>query len=131
MDTEKQIRYWVDSAELDFNTAADIFNSGKNYHFCLFLCHLCVEKLLKAVVVKVTNNHPPKTHNLLRLAEIGKLTLDDSKLILFQELNQFQIDTRYPDEKFTLYKTATKEFAQIRFNKVLETKDWLLKCIKN
>ncbi len=61
------------------------------------ICHLSVEKLLKALVVKVTNYYPPKTHNLLRLAEIAKLELKDEDTQLLQKLNQFQLDTRYPD----------------------------------
>jgi HEPN domain-containing protein len=131
INIEKQINYWIKSAELDFNTASDIFKSGKNYHFCLFICHLVIEKLLKAIIVKATSDFPPKTHNLLRLAELGKLELNNDKLTLLQELTLYQIDTRYPDEKFSLYKTATKEFTEIRYNKVFEIKDWLLKCLKN
>lgn len=130
MDTNKQIGFWKESAESDWSTAIDIFSSGKNLHFCLFLCHLTVEKLLKALIVKRTNSFPPKTHNLLRLAEISELKLYEGIPRLFQELNQFQLDTRYPDEKFTVYKLATKEFTTERIEKVKEVKKWILEEIK-
>ncbi|KAF0146839.1 MAG: HEPN domain-containing protein, partial [Ignavibacteria bacterium] len=71
MEQSKQIEYWTKAATLDLQSAIDIFESGKNFHFCLFLCHLSIEKLLKAFVVKITNDFPPKTHNLLRLAELA------------------------------------------------------------
>ncbi len=88
MDKEKQIKYWLTS-DLDWETATDIFESNKNFHFCLFICHLVIEKLLKALVVKETNQHPLKTHNLLRLAEIAKIELNPDHLQFFEELNQF------------------------------------------
>lgn len=120
MDKEKQIQYWLTASELDWKTANDIYSSNKNFHFCLFICHLVIEKLLKSLVVKETNEHPVKTHNLLRLAEIAKLDIKTDDVQFLEELNQFQLDTRYPDEKFSLYKLATKDFTEKRFNKTGE-----------
>ena len=125
MNKENQIKYWITAAELDWKAAADLLESNKNFHLCLFICHLTVEKLLKVIVVKVTNDYPPKTHNLLRLAEIVKLELKDEDTQLLQELTQFQLDTRYPDEKFKLYKMATKDFILERFKKTETIKTWL------
>lgn len=129
MDIEKQIYYWRRSSELDLQTANDIFESGKNLHFCLYLCHLSLEKLIKAIVVKITKEFPPKSHNLLRLAEIAKIGLSEGQIAFFEELNQFQLSTRYPDEKFTLYTIATKEFVNERFNKMKELYNWLTQLI--
>ena len=33
-------------------------------------------------------------------------------------VNSFQIEARYPDEKLDFYKTCTKEFTEINFNKI-------------
>lgn len=129
MDQEKQIQYWVAASELDWKTAEDIFDSNKNFHFCLFICHLVIEKLLKALVVKETNEHPIKTHNLLRLAEVAKIELATSDVQFLEELNQFQLDTRYPDEKFSLYKLATKDFTEERLNKTKKLRSWLISKI--
>ncbi|MCF6271292.1 MAG: HEPN domain-containing protein [Melioribacteraceae bacterium] len=110
-------------------TSVDIFQSGKNFHYSLFIAHLCIEKLLKAFVTKNTKQIPPKTHNLLRLADLADLELDDEKISFFEQLNQFQMDTRYPDEKFELYKMATKEFTADRIKKLKEIHVWLISKI--
>lgn len=129
METEKQIEYWVKASNLDLQTALDLFDTGKNLHFCLFMCHLCIEKLLKALVVKVSNDFPPKSHNLLRLAEIAGIALDDNKVEFLEELNQFQLSTRYPDEKFIIYTLATKEFTEDKLTMVKELHKWLTSLI--
>ncbi len=129
METEKHIEYWLKSSRFDLQTATDIFESSKNLHFCLYMCHLSIEKILKAIVVKNTNDFPPKSHNLLRLAEIANIPLNEERLVFFEELNQFQLSTRYPDEKFTIYTLATREFTEVKFEKVKEAYKWLTSMI--
>ena len=90
------------------------------------MCHLVIEKLLKALVVKETEYFPPKSHNLLRLAELANIVCNNEDVKLLQELNQFQLETRYPDEKFTLFKIATKEFTSLRITKVERLREWLI-----
>jgi HEPN domain-containing protein len=126
MDNEKQINYWLTSSSMDWQTANDIYHSDKNFHYCLFICHLTIEKLLKGIVVQKTNTFPPKSHNLTRLAELAVLNVTIEQIKLMEELNQFQLDTRYPDEKFTLYNKATKDFTTERISKVSELRQWLL-----
>ncbi|MEW5841794.1 MAG: hypothetical protein AB1775_00870 [Bacteroidota bacterium] len=48
---------------------------------------------------------------------------------LKEELNQFQLSTRYPDEKFTIHTLATKEFTKVKFEKVKEAHKWLTSMI--
>lgn len=131
MDKEKQINYWLTSSDMDWQTANDIFNSDKNFHYCLFIGHLSIEKLLKAFVVEKTETFPPKSHNLVRLAELAEIEITIEQIKLLEELNQFQLDTRYPDEKFSLYKIATKDFTTEKINKVNELRQWLLKKLPN
>ncbi len=52
MNVKKQIDYWLTTAKSDLETAEIIFKAGKNYHHCLFFCHLVLEKGLKALVAK-------------------------------------------------------------------------------
>ncbi len=71
MTQEEHIKYWLDSADHDFETANTLFSSGK-YDWCLFICHLVLEKLIKAFYVKNNDNKiPPKTHNLVRLVQLA------------------------------------------------------------
>ncbi|NMA69670.1 MAG: HEPN domain-containing protein, partial [Desulfitobacterium sp.] len=51
MQLEDIIRFWKDSSEKDYSTMLNLFNS-KDYHWSLFLGHLVIEKLLKALYVK-------------------------------------------------------------------------------
>ena len=63
---DKLINYWIESSDEDFETMIAMFIS-KRYSWSMFVGHLMVEKLLKALFVKINGNFPPFIHNLLRL----------------------------------------------------------------
>ena len=130
MDIQKNIKYWLQSAEIDLQTAENIFSTGRDFHFCLFVAHLVLEKTLKALVVKVTNDHPPKIHNLSHLAELADLDLTTDQVNFLQEVNQFSIQTRYPDEQFEFYKRCNEEFAEKYLNKIKDFRQWLFTMIE-
>ena len=76
MIKEEHIKYWLESAQHDLESAKTIFNS-KRYDWCLFVGHLALEKILKAIFVERNDNKmPPKMHNLVRLAELSGIELD-------------------------------------------------------
>ena len=74
MEEAKVIQYWVTISRNDFETAELLFRN-KKYHHALFFCHLSVEKMLKAVVVKNSKTAPPLIHDLVRLAEKARLSV--------------------------------------------------------
>ena len=59
---------WITQAEYDIDSADYMFKGGR-YIYTIFLCHLSVEKALKAFYSKNKEAVPPKTHNLLFLVE--------------------------------------------------------------
>ena len=64
MKIKEHIQYWVESAEHDLDSAESLFTAGK-YDWSLFIGHLVLEKILKALYVQDNQNRlPPKTHNL-------------------------------------------------------------------
>ena len=63
----------------------------------LFFCHLAIEKGLKAHVVKTTGEIPPKSHNLIYLMDLTKLTLCEEDENLLGILMKYQLEGRYPD----------------------------------
>ena len=67
-DKENLVKYWIDASDDDFETMLVMSNS-KRYSWSLFIGHLMIEKLLKAYYINLKSDHPPFTHNLLRLAE--------------------------------------------------------------
>ncbi len=96
MDIQKQVDYWVKSAEDDFAAAQSLLEKG-HFRHCLFFAHLAVEKMLKAHVVKITNDMPPRIHNLVRLAEISQLKPNQEQLKFLYRFGLYQLEGRYPD----------------------------------
>ena len=83
------------TADEDFEVGSSLINADKIRHG-LFFIHLAVEKMLKACVCKSQNKTPPKIHNLLRLAEMAGIKLDDNQERLLTEINGFNLEGRYP-----------------------------------
>lgn len=77
--------------------ADDLINRDHRNLFGLFFAHLALEKVIKAHVWRVRKEMPPRFHNLIRLAEIAELTLDDQKRKILAEINEFNIEGRYSD----------------------------------
>ncbi len=95
MDIEKQISYWRGGAEEDI-AAADSLLEKKHPRHALFFAHLAVEKILKAHVVKATNDVPPRIHDLLRLAEIAELSVPGERREFLAYLQRYCLEGRYP-----------------------------------
>ncbi len=130
MNINEHIKYWLDSAEHDLDVAESLFESGK-YDWCLFIGHLVLEKVLKALFVYKTNNQtPPKIHNLLKLADLVNLELTTEQRLLLDKANDFHIDARYPTFKFQFYKQCTKSFTTKYFEEIKVHYKWLISQIK-
>ncbi|MCD6335979.1 MAG: HEPN domain-containing protein, partial [Candidatus Latescibacteria bacterium] len=79
----------------------------------IILSHLSLEKVLKAFWVQnQPGNYPPKTHNLVYLAQQSDLKLDDDQLKFLQFVNTFNIGTRYPDYKLKIYEMCDEAFTE-------------------
>jgi len=128
-DKDKIIRYWIDSSEEDYETMIAMFES-KRYNWSLFVGHLMIEKLLKALYVKKFNNYPPFIHNLLRLAEKCNLELTEEQKINLATITVFNINTRYDDFKMSFQKKCTRDFTTIWIKKLKEIRQWIKGLIK-
>lgn len=127
MKIEEHVKYWLDSAEHDWDTAVSLFSSEK-YDWCLFVGHLVLEKTLKALYVQDNSNQfPPKTHNLLKLARHTDLGLTEDQEIFLDEVNDFNLEARYPQFKNEFYKKCNKEFTEKYYLKIRE----MMKCLKS
>lgn len=124
MTLQEAVNYWLKSAVEDFKTAETLFVAKRHVH-CLFFCHLFVEKILKALIVKNTKNSPLPIHNLKRLAKDSGVELNEEQTNLLKEINEFNIRARYNDVKFRFYKKATPRFTQKYFQKSKELYLWL------
>jgi HEPN domain-containing protein len=123
-DTENLIRYWQSSSDDDFDTMEAMFDKEK-YHWALFVGHLMMEKLLKALYVKTHNEYPPMIHNLLRLAEKCNLQLDDDQKVFLATVTAFNINARYDDYKMSFRKKCTREFAIYWTKQLTDKRLWI------
>ncbi|HBX51844.1 MAG: hypothetical protein A2275_00545 [Bacteroidetes bacterium RIFOXYA12_FULL_35_11] len=95
MEVKKQIEHWINTAVDDLETAELLIKNNKIL-FGLFICHLCIEKGIKAHVVRCTFNVPPKVHNLSYLLEKTDLIPSESQLLFCDTLMYYQLEGRYP-----------------------------------
>ncbi len=69
-DAQKRRKaYWLESARRDLETAKSVYEL-KRFDWSLFICHLALEKILKALIVQAGET-PLPIHNLNRLAEMA------------------------------------------------------------
>lgn len=124
-DQQKVIQYWRDSAERDLLTARDLLKL-KHRGWALFIYHLAIEKLLKALVVKAGIT-PPYTHDLEKLALRANLRLAKTYKKWLEEITDFNLEARYPSDKRLFYQKATESFTKIWSKHCEEIYQWLTK----
>jgi HEPN domain-containing protein len=98
------VKEWVVKAEQDYQTAyreAQVTNNPNNDAVC-FHCQQCIEKLMKAVLIR-DGAMPPKTHDLLLLWNSNSsyhsiISIDVADL---RFLTLAAVDYRYPGETAT------------------------------
>ncbi|MBP7050612.1 MAG: HEPN domain-containing protein [Phycisphaerae bacterium] len=98
MDVEKQIEYWRQGSAEDWDVAVRLVKDGKSRHG-LFFAHLALEKVLKALVCRHTQDVPPRIHNLTRLSKLAGVTPDNRQADVLADLNQFNLEGRYPESQ--------------------------------
>jgi len=121
VDVQGQINYWIKGADDNLETAPILIRHDK-FLEALFFLHLATEKALKAHVVKVTGNVPPRTHNLLRLAELANVSPDEATIEFLGRLMIYQLEGRYPSEKPL---QPSKKFTRQMLEKSREVNLWL------
>lgn len=116
--------YWLKAAESDLKVVKHLFEKG-DYMWALFIAHLVLEKILKGYYVKQVGRQVPHSHNLIHLANRSKLKLSERQTELLEDVTRFNIEVRYPDEKFEFYKICTKEYTRGYLKKIKEFYQWI------
>ena len=81
--------------------------------------HLFLEKIAKALWVKNNiENVPPKTHNLLKIIKEAGLELSSENQAFLIKLNQYQVESRYPEDIDKLYAITDKPLTEDYFAKI-------------
>ncbi len=129
MTIEEQVKYWIELAENDLPVSESMLKSG-HYSWSLFIGHLVLEKILKAIYVRDNEEAPPKTHDLVKLSKSTKLRLTKEQEDFLNYVTGFNIEARYTDYKSKFYKMCTKEFTEENFTKIKKIFEWLKSQLK-
>ena len=118
-EVENAIEYWKEIAEHDYQTMEYLFK-GKKYSDSLFFGHIVLEKILKALVVKETGEQAPYTHDLVKLVKLANIGSSEEEIIFLNDVNEFNIRARYPEQKFEFYKKSTPKYTKENLNKIID-----------
>ena len=120
--------YWIELSEYDLDTAAAMLES-KRYLYVAFMAHQTIEKILKALFVRVKNKPAPFSHSLSYLAKKAGIynSFSEEQKDFIDILEPMNIEARYPVHKEQLLKSLTEE----RCIDILSNTKELHKWIKN
>jgi len=130
MEKNNKIKYWLDIAEYDLDTAKAMLES-KRFLYVGFMCHQTIEKVLKAYYSSKFEDTPPFTHNLKILADkvfIYDLMSDNQKDII-DLLLPLNIEARYPTYKEQLLKSLSYTKCEEIIKQTNDLKQWIEKLL--
>lgn len=121
---KKITKNWIATADYDWTTAEHMFQSGR-FLYVIYMCHLSLEKLLKAVVAENQDPLPPRTHNLYHLIQLIGLKVPENFKKLFADLNAMSLPVRYPEDLEQLSMQYDKKVAEDYLKQTKECIQWL------
>ena len=124
INIEKISNHWITTSDKDYETMINLYNS-KDYHWSLFIGHIVIERLLKAIVVKQTKNHAPFTHDLRRLAKLSQLDFNDEHIVWLDTITTFNLNARYDSYKQAFYKKCTFGFTTQWISNIKKIRLWI------
>ena len=124
IDIKKLANHWIDGSDKDYKTMIDLFQT-KHYHWSLFMGHLVIEKLLKALYITKKNEYPPLIHDLRRIIQKSDIVLTKEQIQIFDTITRFNINARYDDYKDSFYKLCTLKFTIHWINEIKNQRKWI------
>jgi HEPN domain-containing protein len=93
--------------------------------YCIFMCHLSIEKALKGLFVKSKGVFPSKSHSLLYFVEKLGLKMDDLHYEFLFTLNKISVPTRYPEDLRKLVSAYSRERTKSILDQSQEIQSWI------
>jgi HEPN domain-containing protein len=120
----KDAAEWIKQSDYDYDTAELMRQSGRNF-YAVFMCHMAIEKALKALLLLRTKEIPPKTHNLLLL--LTKTGIKPPEIIAENiiRLNEANVATRYPEELSEMIKVYDNDTVIRVLSQTKEALTWI------
>lgn len=115
---------WIALADYGLETARPMLAMGR-FLYVVFMCHLSLEKMLKAHVTEVTQTIPQKTHDLIYLIKKSGLEIPQEHLEFVGKINTASIPTRYPDDLQRALKDYPRPIAQEYLQQAESVLQWL------
>lgn len=120
----KDSKNLIKSAAYDVETAEHMLKTGR-YIYVVFMCHLSMEKMLKAVAAEVTESSPPRTHNLIYLTKLAGISFSEDHLEFIAKITNASVVTRYPEDFASLTDSFPEDVVSLYLNKTKEIIEWL------
>ena len=126
MTSIELMEHWIESSDDDYDVMLSLYVS-KKFTWCLFLGHLVIEKLIRAIYAKNNPQHPhaPKIHNLVKLADLCNLTPSQDQQNMLSRFTQFNMEARYDDYKKEFSKKCTQAYVDEQIKDLEEVRAWL------
>ena len=113
---------WQAQAEYDLSVAEMLYRQSV-YRYCVFFCHLALEKQLKAMFIERTGfESPPRTHDLIELAALIGIDLSAEYHNFMFDLSKQSVAARYSEVSTGRYNV---EHAASTLTQVREVHEWL------
>jgi HEPN domain-containing protein len=104
MNKQDHISFWLRLGNENWDAATLLMQGGKNVE-ALFMFFLADEKYIKANWVNDNiDNIPPRIHDLQSIYSQTDLDFEPELVDFLDTINRWNIEGRYPDFKFSLYK---------------------------
>ncbi|GBE01246.1 HEPN domain protein [bacterium BMS3Abin08] len=120
----KDTENFLFSSEYDFITAKYMFETGR-YVYVIFMCHMAIEKALKAIVSELTDRVSPKTHNLIYLIKVAKLNIPQDLFDFIAKINNASVITRYPEDFKKLLESYPEKITESYLKNTEKVLQWL------
>ncbi|MGQ9570598.1 MAG: HEPN domain-containing protein [Thermodesulfovibrionales bacterium] len=120
----KDTENFIFSSDYDFSTAIYMLETGR-YLYVIFMCHMAIEKVLKAIVAEVTDKVPPRTHNLIYLIKLAKINVPQDMFDFIAKINNASVVTRYPEDFKRLIEDYPEDIAKEYLNNTEKVLQWL------
>lgn len=114
MTRKEHIVFWDSQVDRDYDSALVLYRA-EYWAQALYLAHLALEKVLKALWVKYNHTHgvtPPFENDLLHLVRATKESFSQEQKKFFKEMNANMLRNEFADFGETLDKKLNKERCQ-------------------
>jgi HEPN domain-containing protein len=115
---------WLAQVDYDIATAEQMLHVSR-YIYVIFMSNMALEKALKALVTEETQQLPPRTHNLIDLAQRARVVLSQEQQDFLGKINNTSVVVRYPDDLSAMVSQYPEAIARDYLERTKELITWL------